>query len=70
MHRSTPIGIRHEVLALAHEGMQLSAIAAHVGLTRATVNYILWRHAATGTYVQASPRGLLGIPHAAKTVLC
>ena len=37
----TPTCIRHEVLALAREGMWLSAIAGRVGLTRATVYNIL-----------------------------
>ena len=42
------MGIRHEVFALAREGIKQGAIAARVGLTRATVNRILKRHAATG----------------------
>ena len=41
MSRPTPKCIRHEMLALAHEGMQQSAIAACVGMTRATINRIL-----------------------------
>ena len=45
------IGIRHEVLVLAREGMRQSAIAGRVGLTRATVNRILQRHVAIGTSV-------------------
>ena len=44
-----PICLRHEVLALAREGLRQRAIAGRVVLTRATVNCILWRHAATGT---------------------
>ena len=51
MLRPTPVGIRYEVLALAREGMRQSDIAGRVGLTRATVNRIHWRHAATGTLV-------------------
>ena len=51
MPRPTPMGIRHEVFALAREGIKQGAIAAHVGLTRATVNRILKRHAATGSLV-------------------
>ena len=47
MPRPTPMGIRHEVFALAREGIKQGAIAARVGLTRATVNHILKRHAAT-----------------------
>ena len=31
---STTIGIRHEVLALAHEGMRQNDFAGRVGLTR------------------------------------
>ena len=46
-----PIGITHEVLALAREGLRQRAIAGRVVLTRATVNCILWRHAATVTLV-------------------
>ena len=45
------IGIRHRVLALAHDGMQQSAIVCRVGRTRTTINCILWRHAATPTLV-------------------
>ena len=51
MPRPTPMGIRHEVFALAREGIKQGAIAARVGLTRATVNRILKRHAATGSLV-------------------
>ena len=39
------------MLAFANNGMGQSAIAGCVGLTRATVNRIPWRHAATGTLV-------------------
>ena len=35
MPRPTPMGIRHEVFALAREGIKQGAIAARVGLTRA-----------------------------------
>ena len=38
MPRPTIIDIRHEVLAVAREGIWQSAIAGHVGLTHATVN--------------------------------
>ena len=51
MPRPTPMSIRHEVFALAREGIKQGAIAARVGLTRATVNRILKRHAATGSLV-------------------
>ena len=49
MPRPTLIGVRHEVFALAREGLQHSAIAGRIGLTRATVNIILQSHASTGT---------------------
>ena len=54
----TPIRIRHEVIALASEGMRQSVIAGRVGLTRATVNHILRRHAATGTLVPGKSTGV------------
>ena len=50
--------------------MRQSAIACWIGLTRATVNHIFQRHAATGTLCQVSPRGLLRRPHLVKSVLC
>ena len=57
MPRPTPMGYRHEVFALAHEGINQGAIAARVGLTRATVNRILKRHAATGSLVPGKSSG-------------
>ena len=51
------MGIRHEVFALAREGIKQGAIAARVGLTRATVNRILKRHAATGSLVPGKSSG-------------
>ena len=57
MPRPTPMGIRHEVFALAREGIKQCAIAARVGLTRATVNRILKRHAATGSLVPGKSSG-------------
>ena len=39
------------MLALALEGMWQIAIAGRMGLTRATVNRILWRHATTANLV-------------------
>ena len=57
MLRPTPMGIRHEVFALAREGIKQGAIAARVGLTRATVNRILKRHAATGSLVPGKSSG-------------
>ena len=57
MPRPTPTGIRHEVFALAREGITQGAIAAHVGLTRATVYRILERHAATGSMVPGKSSG-------------
>ena len=57
MPRPTPMGIRHEVFALAREGIKQGAIAACVGLTRATVNGILKRHAATGSLVPGKSSG-------------
>ena len=56
----SPIGIRHEVLAIAQEAMQQSAMAGRVGLTDATVSCILQRHAATGNLV---PGKSTGVPH-------
>ena len=69
MPRRTPMGIRHEVFALAREGIKQGAIAARVGLTRATVNRILKRHAATGSLVP-SLQGLPERQHLGKTVHC
>ena len=60
MPRPTPMGIRHEVFALAREGIKQGAIAARVGLTRATVNRILKRHAATGSLVPGNSSGSPG----------
>ena len=57
MPRPTPMGIRHEVFVLAREGIKQGAIAACVGLTRATVNRILKRHAATGSLVPGKTSG-------------
>ena len=57
MPRPTPMGIRHEVFALAREGIKQGAIAARVGLTRATVHRILKRHAATGSLVPGKSSG-------------
>ena len=57
MPRPTPMGIRHEVFALAREDIKQGAIAARVGLTRATVNRILKRHAATGSLVPGKSSG-------------
>ena len=57
MPRPTPMGIRHEVFALAREGINQGSIAARVGLTRATVNCILKRHAATGSWVPGKSSG-------------
>ena len=57
MPRQTPMGIRHEVFALAREGIKQGAIAARGGLTRATVNHILKRHAATGSLVPGKSSG-------------
>ena len=57
MLRPTPMGIRHKVFALAHEGIKQSAIVARVGLTRAAVNRILKRHAATGSLVPGKSSG-------------
>ena len=57
MPHPTPMGIRHEVFALAREGIKQGAIAARVGLTPATVNRILKRHAATGSLVPGKSSG-------------
>ena len=53
----TPICVRHEVFAVAREGMLHSAIVGCMGLTRATVNRILYRHAGTGTLVPGKSMG-------------
>ena len=45
------------MFALAREGIKQGAIAARVGLTRATVNRILKRHAATGSLVPGKSSG-------------
>ena len=55
MPRPTPIGIMHEVLAFDHEGIRQNA--GRLGLTRATVNHIIQRHAATGTLVPGKSTG-------------
>ena len=57
MPRPTPMCIRHEVFALAREGIKQGAIVARVGLTRATVNRILKRHAATWSLVPGKSSG-------------
>ena len=57
MPRPTPMGIRHEVFALAREGIKQGAIAARVGLTRGTVIRILKRYAATGSLVPGKSSG-------------
>ena len=57
MPRPTPIDIGYEVLALACEGMQKNAVAGRMGLTRATFNCILQRHAAIGTLVPGKSKG-------------
>ena len=56
--RPSPIGIRHNVLAFAREDMRQSAIADHVGLTRATVNQILQGNAATGVLEPGKSTGV------------
>ena len=62
--------IGHKVFAVAHEGVRQSAITGRMGLTQATVNRILRRHAANGTLVQGKSTGLPGRTHLPKTVLC
>ena len=57
MPRPNPMGIRHEVFALAREGIKQGAIAARMGLTHATFNRILKRHAATGSLVPGKSSG-------------
>ena len=57
MPHRTFIGIRHEALAHAHECMRQSVIAGCVGLTHATLNCILQRHAATGILVPGKSMG-------------
>ena len=51
------MGIRHEVFALAREGIKQGAIAARVGLTLVTVNRILKRHVAIGSLVPGKSSG-------------
>ena len=46
-----------------HEGMRQGAIAHWVGITRATVNRILKKHATTGSLV---PGKSSGAPHKAE----
>ena len=53
----TPMGIRREVFALSREDIKQGAIAARVGLTRATVNRILKRHSATWSLVPGKSSG-------------
>ena len=42
------------------EGMRQNAFAGRVGLTHATVNCLLWRHATTGTLVPGKSKGAPG----------
>ena len=57
MPHPTIVGIRHEVFALAREGIKQGVIAARVGLTHATVNRILKKHAAPGSLVPGKSSG-------------
>ena len=57
MPRLTRMGIRHEGFAFARESIKQGAIAARVSLTRATVNGILKKHAATGSLVPGKSSG-------------
>ena len=52
-----PMGISLEVFALASEGIKQGAIAACVSFTRATINHIHKRHAATGSLVPGKSSG-------------
>ena len=70
MPHSNPMSIRHEVFALAREGIKKGAISARVGLTRATVNRILKRHAATRSLVPGKSSGAPERQHLSKTVHC
>ena len=70
MPRPTPMGIRHEVFALAREGIKQGAIAARMGLTRATVNRILKGMLPLDLWCQASLQGLPERQHLGKTVHC
>ena len=70
MPRPTPMGIRHEVFAPARVGIKQGAIAARVGLTRATVNRILKRHAATGSLCRTRQGGLTTDSRPIKTTQC
>ena len=70
MPRPTPLGIRHEVFALALEGIKQGAIAARVGLTHATINRILKGMLPLDLWCQASLQGLPERQHLGKTVHC
>ena len=60
MPRPDPIGLRHEVLTLAREGIRHSDIAARVGIARRTVIRNLRRHAIMGNL---EPGKSTGPPH-------
>ena len=49
MPRPAPIGTRHEILALAREGMRQGDISAKVSVARKIVNRILLRQASTAS---------------------
>ena len=53
MPRPTDIGVRHEILALAHEGMS----QGYIELTHQTVNRILRRQAMTGSLQSGKSSG-------------
>ena len=66
MPRPTLMGIMHEVFALAREGIKQGAIAARVGLSRATVN----RMQPLDLWCQASLQGHPEKQHLSKTMHC
>ena len=62
----TPIGTRHGILVLAHEGMCQGDIAARVVVVRKAVNRLPMRLAATASLNQGSEQELLERPQPAK----
>ena len=70
MPRPTPMGIRHEVFALAREGIKQGAIAARVGLTPHTQKAYSKGMLPLDLWCQASLQGLPERQHLSKTVHC
>ena len=72
MPHSTPIGIRHEMLALAHGVMWqiVLLVSGSYSWRLATINHIMQSHAATRQLMSGKSTGLLGRPHLVKNMLC